>query len=160
MPVELYETLFILDSTKLSSEPDAVKSQLHTTLERYGAEIIVSRPWDDRKLMYPIKKQKKGAYHAIYYNVESTKQRDIERDFAINESVLRLMTSHIDPKWAEAIMDVAKNDTGLAFAIRGMQEEASSDGLMPNLDGGMEGEAFTAAGGGRGRGRREYGDKD
>ena len=159
MPVELYETLFILDSTKLSAEPDAVKAQLHATLERYGAEILVSRPWDDRKLTYPIKKQKKGAYHAIYYKVESTKQREIERDYSINESVLRLLTSHIDPKWADAMMDVAKNDTAAAFALRGMHDEvAPGEGVSPNLADGLPmGEAVAAATGGRRPHRRDAG---
>lgn len=150
MPVELYETLFMLDSNRLAAEPDAVRGQLHTTLERYGAEILVSRPWDDnRKLAYPVKKHKKASYHAVYYKLESTKQRDLERDFAINESVLRLLTSHVDAKWADDMLDVARNDNTPAFAIRGMQEEASIDNVTPNLGGAMEGEAFAAATGGR-----------
>ncbi len=150
MPVEMYETLFMFDSTRLASEPDAVRGQVHTTLERYGAEILVTRPWDDnRKLAYTIKKQKKASYHIVYYRLDSLKQRDIERDFAINENVLRLLTINIDPKWSDVLLDVARNDNSPAFAIHGMQEEASSADVTPNLEGQMDGEAFAAATGGR-----------
>ena len=150
MPVALYETLFMLDSTRLASEPDAVRNQLHTTLERYGALIEVSRPWDDsRKLAYTIKKQKKASYHIVYYKLDSLKQRDLERDYAINESVLRLLTTRIEDKWADTLLDVAKNDNTPAFAVRGMQEEAGIGDVTPNLGENMEGEAFAAATGGR-----------
>ncbi len=150
MPVELYETLFMLDSNRLASEPDAVRGQVHATLERYGAAIEISRPWDDsRKLAYTIKKQKKASYHIVYYRLDTSKQRDLERDFAINESVLRLLTTHVDPKWADLLLDVAKNDNSPAFAVRGMQEEAGIGDVTPNLGENMEGEAFAAATGGR-----------
>ena len=150
MPVETYETLFLLDSTKLSADPDGVRGHLHGTLERYGGEVLVSRPWDDRKLAYPIQKQKKGAYHIVYYRIESVKQADIERDLKLNETILRHMTLHVDPKWAETILDVARNDTAAGFALRGMQEEAGPDNVTPNLGEGQEaGEAVAAATGGR-----------
>ena len=151
MPIELYETLFMLDSTRYASDADAIKGQLHTTLERYGSEIVVSRMWDDRKLFYAIRKQKKAVFHIVYYKCESTKQREIERDFAINESVMRLLTSHVDPKWAETILDIARNDTAPGFALRGLQDDNAGDNVTPNLGEDFQGEAFTAAGAGRRR---------
>src|SRR5579885_622449 len=109
MPVELYETLFLLDSNKLSADPDAVRGHLHALLEKHGGHVEVSRPWDDRKLAYPIKKQKKGSYHIVYYRMEGRHQAEFERDLKLNEAVLRHLTSHVDPKWADAVMDVARN---------------------------------------------------
>ncbi len=158
MPVELYETLFLLDSAKLAAEPDAVKAQLSATLEKHGGKVEVARPWDDRKLAYPIKKQKKGSYYIVYYRMESRKQHDLDRDLKLNENILRYLTSHIDPKWAEAMMDVAKNDTAPAFAIRGLQDEAASTDINPNLADGIEGEAVAAATAAR-RPRREMAEK-
>jgi small subunit ribosomal protein S6 len=155
MPVQLYETLFLLDATKLSADPDGVRGQLQTTLEKHGAQIEVSRPWDDRKLAYPIQKQKKGSYHIVYYHMDSRKQLEFERDLKLNENLLRHMTLMVDPKWAEAVMDVARNDHSAGFALRGMQDEAVPSDVSPNLAEGLpEGEAVTAATGGR-RPRRE-----
>ena len=160
MPVQVYETLFILDSTKHATDVEASKTALHATIERYGGTIDVSRPWDDRKLTYPIKKHKKGSYHIVYYRIESTKQAEMERDYRLNETILRHMTSAIDPKWVDAVMDVAKNDHAPAFAIRGLQDESAPMDISPNLGEGLpEGEAVTAATGGRRPPRREMAEK-
>ncbi|SRR5581483_2354666 len=155
MPVQLYETLFLLDSNKLSADPDAVKGALHATIERHGGRIEVGRPWDDRKLAYPIKKQKKGTYYIAYYRMDSAKQHDMDRDLKLNESVLRYLTINIDPKWADAVLDVARNETAAAFALRGMHDETAPTDVTPTLGEGLpEGEAVAAATGGR-RPRRE-----
>jgi small subunit ribosomal protein S6 len=138
MPIELYETMFLFDSTKLSADGDAVRGQVVATLERYGATLEVNRPWDDRKLAYPINKQKKGVYHIIYYRMESTKQSELDRDLRLNENLLRYMTIHVDAKWSEAMLEVAKNDQGAAFALRGMQEDSGSD-MQPNYGDGFDG---------------------
>lgn len=137
MPVELYETLFLFDTTKFSADPDGIRGQIHATLERYGATIEVSRLWDDRKLAYPIQKQKKGVYHIIYYRVESTKQSELDRDFRLNENLLRYLTVHVDAKWADAMLEVAKTDQSSAFALRGMQDDTASD-MQPNYGDGVD----------------------
>src|SRR5438874_13589889 len=109
MPVNTYETLFLLDATKVAADADGVKNQLHHILERHGGHVLISRPWDyNHKLSYPIGKQKKGAFHIIYYTMESTKQRELERDFALAEGILRQLTLKIDPKWQEIILGVAR----------------------------------------------------
>ncbi len=160
MPVELYETMFLLDSAKLAAEPDAVKAQLAATIEKHGGKVDVARPWDDRKLSYPIKKQKKGSYYVVYYHMESRNQHELDRDLRLNENLLRYLTSHIEPKWAEAVMDSARNDTAPAFAIRGLQDEAATPDINPNLPEGMpEGEAVAAATAARRPPRREMAEK-
>ena len=153
MPVQLYETLFLVDSTRLASEPDAVRATLHAAIEKHGGKIEVTRPWDDRKLTYPIQKQKKGAFHIVYYRLESRTQLELDRDFKLNENLLRWLTIMIPPKWADAMMDIAHNDHGAAFALRGIQDEPSPTDGTPVLnlgEGGLPmGEAVAAATGGR-----------
>ena len=127
MPVVTYETMFLLDPNKVSTDAEGTKQQIHHILERHGATIGVSRPWDyNHKLSYPIGKQKKGAFHIIYYTMESTKQAELERDFALQEGlVLRSLTLKLDPKWQEAILQIAREDGSNGFALRGMQDEAA-----------------------------------
>jgi small subunit ribosomal protein S6 len=161
MPVATYETLFLLDSNKVSSDADGTKQQLHHLIERHGGQVTISRPWDyNHKLSYPISKQKKGAFHIIYYTMESTHQSALERDFHLAEGViLRQLTLKIDPKWHEAIMAVARDDAANGFAVRGMQEEASVGGMgdgMMGLDGDHMGSSPPRDGGPR-RGRRSDG---
>ena len=169
MPVVTYETLFLLDATKMSADAEGVKQQLHHMLERHGGQVVISRPWDyNHKLTYPIEKQKKGAFHIVYYTMESTKQAPLEQDLRLVEVVLRHLTTVLDPKWSDAVLQVAKEDASNGFAVRGMHDEATvttdpaaigGDAMM-----GMgEGEPMGVGGGGGGgprRGRRfEGGDK-
>lgn len=144
MAVHTYESMFLLDAAKVTADADSVKQQVHHILERHGATIIVSREWNyNQKLAYPINKQKKGAFHIVYYTMESTNQAGLERDFQLAEGVvLRQLTLNIDPKWLEAVMAVAKEEHGKEFAIKGMQEEAqvttdpsAIGGEMPMMEG-------------------------
>ncbi len=127
MPVATYETMFLLDSNKVSADADGTKTQIHHILERHGGTVVVSRPWDyNHKLAYPISKQKKGAFHIVYYTMESTKQRELERDFALQEGlILRQLTLKVDPKWQEIVLGIAREDTANGFAVRGMKDEAT-----------------------------------
>lgn len=153
MPVQLYETLFLIDSTRLAAEPDAVRATLHAAVEKHGGKIEVTRPWDDRKLTYPIQKQKKGSFHILYYRLESRLQIELDHDFKLNENLLRWLTIHIPAKWETAMLDVAHNDHSAGFALRGIQDDPSpTDGTPPlNIgEGGLPmGEAVAAATGGR-----------
>ena len=127
MPVNTYETMFLLDATKVASDADNVKQQVHHLLERHGAQVQISREWNyNQKLAYPISKQKKGAFHIVYYTMESTKQVELERDFALAEGViLRSLTLRVDPKWQETVLGIARDEQGKEFAVKGMQEEAA-----------------------------------
>jgi small subunit ribosomal protein S6 len=169
MPVVTYETMFLLDSNKVSGDAEGTKQQIHHILERHGATIVTSRPWDyNHKLSYPIGKQKKGAFHIVYYTMESTKQGELERDFALQEGlVLRSLTLKLDPKWQEAILEVAREDASSAFALRGMQDEVAvqtdpaaigGEGLPVEVEGvGMP--PREGGGGGPRRPRRDAADK-
>ena len=126
MPVNSYECLFLIDPTKASTDMDGIKGQLHGTLEKYGAEILASRKWDDRKLAYPIKGHKKGLYYLTYFKADSKKISELDHDFRLSEVILRHMISVIDPKWNEEMLAVAQDDH--RFALQVMHEESEGGG--------------------------------
>ncbi|VTR91221.1 30s ribosomal protein s6 : 30S ribosomal protein S6 OS=Rhodopirellula baltica SWK14 GN=rpsF PE=3 SV=1: Ribosomal_S6 [Gemmata massiliana] len=169
MPKQTYETLFLLDPTKVSADADGVKQQLHTLIERHGGHVDISRPWDyNHKLTYPIGKSKKGSFHIIYYTFESTSQAELERDFALQEGlILRQLTSKLDPKWKEEILRIAREDTGNGFALRGMQDEQTVQTDPSAIGGDVMGEEGGLpprgdrgeGGGGPRRGRRDMAEK-
>lgn len=168
MPVATYETLFLLDPNKVASDADGTKNQIHHIMERHGGTVVVSRPWDyNHKLAYPIGKQKKGAFHIIYYTMESTHQAALERDFALQEGlILRHLTLKVDPKWQEIVLGIAREDTANGFAVRGMKDETTvttdpaaigGEPGMPGDEGGhrdRDGGGHREGGGGGPRGPR------
>src|SRR5262249_10143266 len=67
MPANVYECMFLLDSTKVAGDVPAAAKQLHSILERHQAEILASRPWDERRLAYPMGNHKKGLFYLTYF---------------------------------------------------------------------------------------------
>ena len=62
MPVNTYEGMFILDSTKAAAGWEAAEGQVHDILKKHNAEIVASRLWDERRLAYPIGGNRKGIF--------------------------------------------------------------------------------------------------
>src|SRR5271165_4098904 len=82
MPANVYECLFLLDTTKVAGDVPAAAKQLHGILERHKAEILASRIWDDRRLAYPVRNHKKGLYYLTYFKADGKALRPIEQDVA------------------------------------------------------------------------------
>ena len=71
MARNVYEAMFILDSTRFGRDPDGISSQLADLIQKAGGEILVSRLWEERRLAYPIKGQRKGTYWLIYLGLDA-----------------------------------------------------------------------------------------
>ena len=123
MARRMYEFLFLFDSSKTSGDVPGAVQTLHSMLEKHGAEILASRHWNEQKLTYPIRHQKKGLYHLIYIRCESTKIVEIEGDLKLNETILRYLPVAIDAKWETEMLAVAQDEHALALQL-GANEEA------------------------------------
>jgi small subunit ribosomal protein S6 len=106
--------MFLLDSNKVAGDIKAAAAQLHGILERNHAEILASRPWDERRLSYPIKARgashKKGQYYLTYFRTEAGNVVKIEQDCALNELILRMLILHVDPKLVDAMLTMARDE--------------------------------------------------
>lgn len=128
MPATVYECMFLLDTNKIAGDIPAAQKQLHTILERNHAEILASRPWDERRLAYPIKGHKKGLYYLTYFRTEGVNVVNIERDFALNEMILRVMILHVEEKLVEPLLAVARTEH--ATALQTVNEPPEDEVLM------------------------------
>jgi small subunit ribosomal protein S6 len=100
----VYEGMFLLDSGKVGGDWNSAQKLVHGILERNQAEIITSRPWDERRLAYPVSGHKKGMYYLTYFRLEGPKLSQIEQDCRINESVLRQLILKVHPKLVEQLV--------------------------------------------------------
>jgi len=114
-PTNVYECMFLLDPNKVSGDVQGAAKQLQALIERNGAEVLASRPWDERRLAYPVKGHKKGLYYLTCFRCLGPKVPDLERDFTLSELILRSMILLIDPKLEQAMLDLAKNEHALAL---------------------------------------------
>ena len=125
MAANVYECMFILDTSKVAGDVTAADKQLRTILEKNGAEVLVSRPWDERRLCYPIRNQKKGLYYITYFSCEGNHIAKIESDCSITEIIMRMMIIKIDPKLVETMLALAKGEH--ATALHNYQDEPNDD---------------------------------
>jgi small subunit ribosomal protein S6 len=128
MPANTYECLFLLDTNKVAGDVQAAAKLLHTILERNHAEVLASRPWDERRLAYPIKGHKKGLYYLTYFRTEGKNLTNIERDLQLNETVLRQLTLRVDPKLIDTMLALARDEHALALQVLPAEEEPGSNG--------------------------------
>jgi len=110
MAANVYECMVILDTNKVAGDQAGAAKQLHTILERNNAEVLSSRPWAETKLAYPIKNHKKGLYFLTFFRTEGQNLSNIERDFQLNETILRSLILRIEGKLIDAMLEVGKND--------------------------------------------------
>ena len=134
MPANVYECMFLLDTNKVSGDVPAAAQQLHGLLERNHAEVLASRPWDERRLAYPIKGHKKGLYYLTYFRSDGKNILNLERDLQLNEMVLRYLILHVDPKLVDIMLELARDQHAMALQS---VTETSGEG---NGEGGGEGE--------------------
>ncbi|HZU37754.1 MAG TPA: 30S ribosomal protein S6 [Gemmataceae bacterium] len=128
MPVNTYECMFLLDTNKVSGDVGAAAQQLHTILERHQAEVLASRPWDERRLAYPVEGHKKGLYYLTYFRTEGKNLVAIERDCHLNEMILRALVIRIDPKLEETMLAVARDEHALALQVAPGDEPGAEGG--------------------------------
>jgi len=129
MPANVYECMFLLDTTKVAGDLQAADRQLRTILERNNAEVLVSRPWDERRLAYPIKNQKKALYYLTYFSADGKSLPGIDRDCKLAETILRQLVIRIEPKLVDTMLSLAKGEH--AVALHGIHEEGGEEGGAP-----------------------------
>jgi small subunit ribosomal protein S6 len=111
--------MFLLDTNKVAGDVPGAAKQLHAILEKHNAEVLASRPWDERRLAYPIRRSnvvhKKGLYYLTYFRAEGPAVAKIRADLKLNEMVLRSLILRIDPKLVDIMLNLAQDEHAVAL---------------------------------------------
>lgn len=90
-----YEAMFLLSqgvAADLSSAVDHIKE----IIARGHGEIIAMKKWDERRLAYEVKGQKRGYYVLCYFKAPGSELGHIERDCNLSEKILRALILRCD----------------------------------------------------------------
>lgn len=104
MAANVYEGMFILDSNRFGRDPETVSNQIPAMIEKLGGEMLVSRLWEERRLAYPVKGQRKGTYWLTYFRLDSEKLGDLRRQCQITEDILRVLFLKVEPRIVDALV--------------------------------------------------------
>jgi small subunit ribosomal protein S6 len=100
----VYEGMFILDSNRFGRDHETVSGQIPAMVEKFGGEMLVSRLWEERRLAYPIKGQRKGTYWLTYFRLDSEQLSDLNRQCQITDDILRVLFLKVDPRIVDALV--------------------------------------------------------
>ena len=87
-----YEAMFLLPAGA-TAELEKSLANVRGMIERHGGEIVVLKKWDERKLAYELRGQKRGLYIIAYFNAPGSAVGGIERDVNLSEDVLRVLVT-------------------------------------------------------------------
>jgi small subunit ribosomal protein S6 len=93
-----YEVMVILD-------PDTEERSIQSTLEQYltvitkgGGTVDSLDIWGRRRLAYEIRKKPEGLYAVITLTAQPADVKELDRQFSINESIMRTKVIRPDLK--------------------------------------------------------------
>ena len=88
MDQNVYEAMLIFDSNRFARDPGKLPKEIEESITSRGGEVLISRLWEDRKLAYPIRGQRKGTYWLIYFRANPDQIKPLNRQCEINEMIL------------------------------------------------------------------------
>ena len=121
--VKCYEGLFLFPQTAASDLQSAV-DHLKEILARAEVKIISLRKWDERRLAFEIKRNRRGLFFLVYFEAPPNAIAHIERDCNLSEQVLRSMVIRAEHLTREQ-MEAADGQTELADEIKLRDTEAA-----------------------------------
>ena len=104
----VYEAMFIFDSNRFARERAGMPAEVEKAIQAAGGEVVVSRLWEERRLAYPIAGQRKGTYWLIYFRGLSSIVAPLNRQWEIQEGLLRHLVLKVHPHLVEVVLEHAK----------------------------------------------------
>ena len=126
--LHLYEAMFLVEPG-IATDWEAVQGMVQRLMDRANAQLLVCRLWDERRLAYPIKKQKRAAYILCYFKADGSSIGGIERDTQLSEHLLRVLVLRADHVSDEEIEKIkAEPDSRLQPAAPSRQPVSAQAG--------------------------------
>lgn len=122
--IRQYEGMFLFPQ---SATADLVSAADHVRecITRHGGEIVSLVKWDERRLAYDIKGNKRGVYFLAYFKAPTSQLVAIERDCVLSERLLRSLITKADHLSAEQMSD-AEGQARLVMESKLRRQEAEA----------------------------------
>lgn len=126
-----YEGLFLFPQS-VTADLEGAANQVREAITRHQGEVVSLVKWDDRRLAYDIRGNKRGVYFLAYFTAPSGMVAAIERECTLSETMLRALIVRADHLSAEQMKD-AEGQAKLAMEAklrRQAPEGAEGEGEM------------------------------
>jgi small subunit ribosomal protein S6 len=126
-----YEGMFLVPPSQ--SDFEHAGKPIRAVLDRSEAEILSIKPWDERRLAYDIRGNRRGLYVLTYFKVAPGRISEIEHDCQLSEDILRVLILRRDHLTDEQIQSQTPA-TARAERMRSAESEKAPEGKKPEAD--------------------------
>ena len=91
--MNLYETVYIIKQDIRPEDLKSIEEKFENLLRLKKSSIEYKENWGLRNLAYKINNNKKGYYYFIVHNSDPEAVSELERNFTINENIIRFLTT-------------------------------------------------------------------
>lgn len=95
--MRLYETTVVIDSMLKADEVRNQNDKFVHFISNHGGNIVKVEDWGKRRMAYEIKRKQYGFYLNVRFSGPEALPLLLDREYRLNESVLRFLTIKIDP---------------------------------------------------------------
>jgi small subunit ribosomal protein S6 len=120
-----YETIVIVDPDIGEDQRTIVFDRIRELVPQKGGLLVAFDEWGSRKMAYEVKKKKRGYYLRVDYCGTGELVNEMERQFRIDDRVLKYMTILL-----EDAVDIVRMQEQLAQA-NGVEEPAVAEASAP-----------------------------
>ena len=110
MAEKVYECMMICNANAYARSPASISESVKQIVESVGGELLASRMWNEHKLAYPIKGQRKGVYWLSYVKMEATQFSKFNRACQLNDMIMRHLIIAIEPRLVEPMVAAARGE--------------------------------------------------
>jgi small subunit ribosomal protein S6 len=103
MRTRTYESVAIINATLEDEQIETTISRILEVITSHGGEVLDVDKWGRKRLAYPIQKAKSGYYVVIRFNAPTELISVLERNYRLDETVIRYLTVTLDKFAIEAI---------------------------------------------------------
>lgn len=113
--IQSYEA-FVLFPQSATADLQGAVDHVKEILANRKTELLSIAKWDERRLAYDVRGNKRGLYLLAYFRSDTKNVHHVERDFTLSERILRSLVTRCDHLTAEQMQN--------AEAMQRTQDEA------------------------------------
>lgn len=91
-----YEVLYVIDAGMEDQAHSELIAQFGELMTNNGATVEKVDEWGKRRLAYPINFKNEGYYVLVNFTAAPEFPRELERNFEINENIMRYLVTRVE----------------------------------------------------------------
>ena len=127
MTGKVYESMFIFNANAYARNPGGASVAIEEIVKSVGGELLASRMWNEQKLAYPIRGQRKGVYWLSYIKLDTQALTKFNRACQLNDIIIRHLVISIEPRLVDALVAAASDTKPAAAESEGKEKEAKKE---------------------------------